>query len=149
MKMTNKQFAVFLPVLVLTLVLCSVIIASAQATYGMWSIGNYAPSVSSCPTGAANSVSFCGVLPSGATTGTVYQSWNGGPWTVFGGATVSLTASSPLVMTGSTISCPTCGPIYTGTAPITISGSVISLPSASLKTAVDGLGLQAAAAPVQ
>jgi len=93
MKMTNKQFAVFLPVLVLTLVFCSVIIASAQATYGMWSIGNYAPSVSSCPAGAANSVSFCPVLPSGATVGTLYQSWNGGAWTVFGSGAASIAFS--------------------------------------------------------
>ena len=66
MKMTNKQFAIFLPVVVLTLVLCSALVGAAQATYGMWAIGNVAPSVSNCPTGAANSVSFCGVLPSGA-----------------------------------------------------------------------------------
>lgn len=83
MKMTNRQFAVFLPALVSTLVLCSVALVGAQATYGMWSIGNLAPAVASCPAGASNSVSFCGVLPSGSTTGTVYVSWSGSAWTAF------------------------------------------------------------------
>ena len=99
MKMTNKQFAIFLSVVVLTLVLCSALVGAAQATYGMWAIGNVAPSVSNCPTGAANSVSFCGVLPSGATTGTVYQSWNGGTWTVFGGGTNNSVAFSQITGT--------------------------------------------------
>lgn len=97
-------------------------------SYASWSIGPIAPAVANCPAGVAGDVSFCPVGTSSANYA-LYVNWNNGGWVLFqpGGGTASYTGTAPIVVNGTVISCPTCGPVYTATSPVVISGSTISL----------------------
>jgi Collagen triple helix repeat (20 copies) len=110
MKMTNSQFAVFLTVLVPTLVLCSVMIGLAQS-YALWSIGPIAPTVANCPAPVSGSVSYCPVGTTAANYA-LYVSWNGGAWTApTPGATGATGPAGPTGPTGATGATGPAGPV--------------------------------------
>jgi hypothetical protein len=138
--MTNKQFLILL----LTLLTSVAIIAMAQnpnLTPYQFTVGT---PHTSCNVSAAGQANYC------YGSDGPYVSINGAAYvSMLAGAPAAITATAPLVMSGSTLSCPSCGPVYTAAAPVTITGSVISLPNAALKTQIDTLGLVAAQSAVQ
>jgi hypothetical protein len=120
------------------------IIVQAQSTPVGFILANPATSVSGCawptfvPTGTINAIAVCPVNTGTAATSGISLAMNSGAFgSVFpvggpsSGAAITIAATAPITATtnGSTVT--------------------IALPSAGLKTAVDALGLTAAAAPVQ
>lgn len=76
-------------------------------SYGAVSVGPIAPAVANCPAGVSGQATYCPVGTSTAGYAT-YVSYNGGAYQLLVPASTTITATAPLSLTGSTISCPTC-----------------------------------------
>ena len=74
-------------------------------SYGALGIGPIAPTVASCPAAQATQATLCAV--GSGTSFTMYVAYNGGAYAPLTGAT-TISGTAPIVVNGSTVSCPTC-----------------------------------------
>jgi len=93
--------------IILAFVLGAAVIYMFGQSYGSVGFGPIAPALSNCPAGTANTAQLCAV-GTAASNYTMYVSYNGAAYQLLAPAGTAMTGTAPIVVSGGTVSCPTC-----------------------------------------